>query len=358
MRFRPRHDTSLQNHDFSPHTRMSDQSVAAAAVTALVDFAASKGADRGTLMKRARLTDDLLADPDARIPFADFVELMKAGQELTADPALALHFGEAVDVSEFAIGCVAAGMSTTFEEAFGTLNRYARLGVDVPTSDGGSRFVLERGDGRLWIVDQRAIPNCFPELTESTLSRIVCSTRRAMGDNSIFKAVSFTHAAPAYRQEYERVFQLPLMFGARRNAVAIDDRVLGRLRRSPVPSTVVRAVRSRAEGLLVALETEKTFRGKIEHLLSSALPTGDASIDTISHALAVSRHTLLRRLKAEGLTFDEVLDGFRRRMAPQLLRSGASVKQTAHSLGYSDPASFSRAFKRWAGVPPSRYAPA
>lgn len=337
------------------HTPMPNQTVVASAVTALLDYAVSKGAPRTLLMERARLAEDLLADPDGRVPFACFVALMKAAQEMAGDPALALHFGEAVDVSVIALGGAAAGMSATFEEGFGTMNRYARLAVDVTTSDGGDRFGLERSEGRLWMVDRRANPNDFPELTESTLARMVCSTRRGLGEISLFKAVSFTHPAPPYRQEYERIFRVPLMFGARRNGLALDDRVPGWIRRSPVPSTVARAVRSRAEGLLLDLEARNTFRGRIEHLLLCALPAGEASVGVIAHRLSVSRHTLLRRLKAEGVTFDEVLNGLRQRMATQLLEGGASVQQTAHRLGYSDPASFSRAFKRWTGVAPSRF---
>ena len=334
---------------------MPGQSVVAAAVAALLDYAVSKGAPRDLLLERAGLAGDLLANPDGRVPFAHYVDLMRAGQQVLRDPALALHFGEAVDLSEIAIGCVAASMSPTFAESFGMLNRYARLGVDVETLDGGDRFVLERGDGRLWMVDRRANPNAFPELSESTLARVVCSMRRSLGDSSVFQAVSFTHAAPAYSHEYERIFQLPVRFAATRNGLALDERVLSRFRRTPVPSTVARAVKLRAEGLLRELEAGETFRGTVERLLASTLSSGETSVELISQRLAVSRHTLLRSLKAEGVTYDEVLDDLRRRMAAQLLEGGASVKQAAHSLGYSDPASFSRAFKRWTGMAPSRF---
>jgi AraC-like DNA-binding protein len=354
MEKRPGHDTSSQHHDFSYQMPMLSQSVVATAVSALLDVAVLKGAPRRLLMDRAGLTENILADPDARVPFVCFVELMKAGQELTGDRALALHFGETVDISEIAVGCVAAGMNSTFEDIFGAMNRYARLGVDVPTSDGGDRIALERGEGRLWVVDRRANPNVFPELTESTFARIVCSTRRSRGDVAPFQAVSFTHPAPSYKKEYERIFQVPLIFGAKRNAIAIDDRVLALRRRSPVPPPIARAVRIRAEVLLRDLDAAKTFRGRIEDLLASALPVGEANVIMIANRLAVSRYTLLRRLKAEGVTFTEVLEGLRRRLAPQLLEGGATVKQTAHRLGYSDPASFSRAFKRWTGSAPSR----
>lgn len=354
MELRLGHDTSSQNHDFSFQVPMLSQSIVAAAVTALVDLAVLKGAPRRLLLDRAHLTENILADPDGRVPFICFVELMKAGQELTGDPALALHFGEAVDLSEIAIGCVAAGMNSTFEDVFRSMNRYARLGVDVATADGGDRMALERSEGRLWMVDRRTHPNVFPELTESTFARIVCSTRRNRPDLIPFQAVSFTHPAPSYRKEYERVFQIPLTFSAKRNAIAIDDRVLAARRRSPVPPPVARAVRIRAEVLLRDLEAGKTFQGRIEELLASALPVGEANVSMIAKRLAMSRYTLLRRLKAEGVTFNEVLEGLRRRLAAQLLEGGATVRQTARRLGYSDPAPFSRAFKRWTGFAPSR----
>lgn len=348
-------NTSSQKHDFLTHPQMPSHSVVATAVTALIEFAVSKGAPRRELMDRARLSDDLLKDPDGRVPLACLIDLMKAGQELTGDPALALHFGEAVDVSEIAIGCVAAATSATFEESVAAMNRYARLGVDVATSDGGNRFRLERYDGLLWMVDHRANPNAFPELTESTLARMVCSTRRGLGEVAIFEAVSFTHAAPTYRQEYERIFELPLTFDATYNGIALDPTVLDRMRRTAVPSTIARAVRNRADVLLRDFDVERTFRGKIEGLISAALPTGEANVDAIAGHLAMSRHTLLRRLKTEGVVFDEVLDELRERLGTQLLEDRASVKQTAHQLGYSDPASFSRAFKRWTGVAPSQF---
>jgi AraC-like DNA-binding protein len=47
------------------------------------------------------------------------------------------------------------------------------------------------------------------------------------------------------------------------------------------------------------------------------------------------------------------LDGLRRRLALRLIRKeGLPVKEAAWRLGYSDPAAFSRAFKRWTGASP------
>jgi AraC-like DNA-binding protein len=58
-------------------------------------------------------------------------------------------------------------------------------------------------------------------------------------------------------------------------------------------------------------------------------------------------------LKAEGVTFEQVLDELRHRLALRYMREGMSVKQAAYRLGFSEPAAFSRAFKRWTGRSPS-----
>jgi AraC-like DNA-binding protein len=61
-------------------------------------------------------------------------------------------------------------------------------------------------------------------------------------------------------------------------------------------------------------------------------------------------------LRAEGTSFEAVLDALRHRMALDYLSARrASVNQTAYLLGFSDPAAFSRAFKRWEGKSPRTF---
>ena len=81
---------------------------------------------------------------------------------------------------------------------------------------------------------------------------------------------------------------------------------------------------------------------------------GSGPYRPVARALGCSRQTLYRRLKAEGITFAELLDRLRRRLALRFVREqGLSVKEAAYRLGFSDPAAFSRAFKRWTGMSPS-----
>ena len=94
------------------------------------------------------------------------------------------------------------------------------------------------------------------------------------------------------------------------------------------------------------------FRREVERKLEPMLASGEIRVDRVARELGYSRQTLYRRLKAEGTTFESLLDGVRRRLALRLIREGRPVKDVAYRLGFSDPAAFSRAFKRWTGSCP------
>ena len=101
-------------------------------------------------------------------------------------------------------------------------------------------------------------------------------------------------------------------------------------------------------------QTPNSLRRRVEAQLEPMLESGEVSLDRLASELGMSRATLQRRLKAEGTSFEAMLDGLRQRLARRYLRKdNYSVKKTAYMLGFSDPAAFSRAFKRWTGRSPS-----
>lgn len=111
--------------------------------------------------------------------------------------------------------------------------------------------------------------------------------------------------------------------------------------------------------LLQSLSAEpkpRCFKMDVEIAIEPILASGEVSIDRVARQLGMSRQTLYRRLKAEDVTFEEVLDAKRRRLAIRYIgMDRISVKGAAYKLGFSDPAAFSRAFKRWTGISPSRF---
>ena len=101
---------------------------------------------------------------------------------------------------------------------------------------------------------------------------------------------------------------------------------------------------------------KSSVRGAVEAELEAMLASGEVSIDRVAAQLGISRQTLYRRLKAEGATFETLLEATRRKLAIRYLeRERLSVKSAAYKLGFSEPAAFSRAFKRWTGASPSHF---
>lgn len=108
-----------------------------------------------------------------------------------------------------------------------------------------------------------------------------------------------------------------------------------------------------ARAFVAAVERPSAFRRDVEGRIEALLETGQASIDRVAADIGLSRQTLYRRLKDEGVTFEELLDKLRHRLALRYLREDKlSVKAASYRLGFSEPAAFSRAFKRWTGASP------
>lgn len=332
--------------------RSVELTVGAGFARGLLEFAVSRGADRDRLTACAGLTPQALAAQDGRVPFARYVALMRAAQALTGDPALALHYGEAIEISQVSIVGLIGRAADTVIDSFAQLNRFVRLIVETDNQGPGDRFQLRRDRAGLWMVDTRRDAEAFPELTESWLAQMICGPRR-YDPRPYVKAAHVTHAAPAHHEEYAKVLGVPVVFAADRNAMLIDESCLD----APVaylPRYAQGVLTGHAEALLRELEASKTARGRVEALLRPMLHSGQASMEFVAGHLGVSRQTLFRRLKAEGVTFEQVLDELRCRLARDYLTGRRlSVNETAYLLGFSDPAAFSRAFKRWTGESPS-----
>jgi AraC-like DNA-binding protein len=340
---------------------MPNPTVAAGYPKAFLDFAVSRGADRRMLLERSHIRLDDLKDQDDRVPLANYMALLKAGIELCNEPALSLLFGEAVPLQDISIVGMIGVAFDNVESVRRQVNRYAPLTLDP--DDGGSADAIEfvRENGDVWLKFTTDIYTANPLLIESGFARNVCGARALaasmpnLANLQFPKAIRFTHAEPSYRAEYDRIFGVPLFFDSHMNALLMDEAMLKMKlpRTNPYLSEILSA---RAEELIKSLQSSKTTRGRVENLLIPILHTGEASIDTVASKLGLSRQTLFRKLKAEGVSFEKVLDELRHNLALHYLNGKkASVNETAYLVGFSEPAAFSRAFKRWTGSSPRMY---
>lgn len=94
----------------------------------------------------------------------------------------------------------------------------------------------------------------------------------------------------------------------------------------------------------------------LELMLPSYLDVRIPSISEIAEMANISVRSFQRKLSSTGLTYSDLIDVVRFESAKKLLRdTDVKIIDVALSLGYSEPASFTRAFRRLSGVAPRQY---
>jgi len=111
-----------------------------------------------------------------------------------------------------------------------------------------------------------------------------------------------------------------------------------------------------AKRLETHYRAQQSFSATVERTIDRTLETGIVTVEAVAQMLSCSRQTIYRKLKAEGATFEQLLDKRRRTIALKLVReSRLRMKEVAYRLGFSSSEAFSHAFKRWTGTSPTEY---
>ena len=116
------------------------------------------------------------------------------------------------------------------------------------------------------------------------------------------------------------------------------------------------SLKTHAKKLQKRLYPTDTFTSRVETSIMERFLSGKFDINVISKHLAMGTRSLQNRLKAEGATYKELLEGVKREQTKYFLEQpDISIIDIAFLLGYSDQSSFNRAFKKWTGFTPGGY---
>lgn len=328
---------------------------AAGIVKGFLDYAVVLGANRAGLLDASGLVGVDLSDQDARVPLDRYKALIDAACAATGDGALPIRYSLGTKLEEVSIVGLIVHSSASMADSMAQLNRYAKLMVELDIMNGVERYSVSPENGQIWIVDNRPDPNSFPALTETAFARFIGEFRRSFPEAAFALEMEVSYPAPPHAAAYEALYRVPVRFGAARNAIRIDPTWL-EVEWEDTSRYVFGIFASRADQLLEDLSRDGSIRAQVETRLMAILHEGDISMDRMAADLGMSRQTLYRRLKEEGVTFGGVHDALRQRMACDYLSARkVSVNQTAYLVGFSEPSSFVRAFRRWTGRTPSEF---
>lgn len=95
---------------------------------------------------------------------------------------------------------------------------------------------------------------------------------------------------------------------------------------------------------------------KTRHAIQQGMSRGVLGEEQIADPMNISTRHLRRLLGQHGTSYERLLDEVRRDAALRLMADAAvSLTRIAYELGFQDPSSFTRAFRRWTGYSPSEF---
>ena len=306
-----------------------------------------RGLDVDAWLSKAGVREADLSSIEGRITLAQSEDLAEAAIELTGDPALGLRVVERIGPGTADLFTYLAATSATGREAFERATRY----VTVAGSD--FHFALEReGERVICRTDSATFEGRIGRFSsEISVGMMVKLGRVVAGDLAVVEAW-FRHEAPDYADQYDSVYELPIRFGQRCNALiglyANLDHPLPR-----ADSTLCDLLDQHAQALLDRLPRGDSTADRVRETIAKELASGDPSAEHVSEALGMSPRTLRRRLKDEGTSHQQVLDDVRNELARSYLAEGKlGITEVAFLLGFSDASAFHKAFRRWTGQGP------
>ncbi|MFP3978445.1 AraC family transcriptional regulator [Marinobacter sp. KMM 10035] len=316
----------------------------------MINFAASLGVDKDTCLQGTGITDEALMDGEALIARDQEMRLIEnLILALPDTPALGLKLGMQYNVATFGIWGFALSTSRTLRDAAKTAIRY------LPLSTAYCRLYSFDEDGFFGIgLDPASIPPHVRQfLLERDLATGVNLVRELSLSGLAISKAEFEGPEPAYSGFIEEVLGVNPAYNSQRNAIM----VAGLAADKPLPTFNARLVRMLNDQCRLQLEQRQTsgLSGLVRQQILGPLGLV-ATLDEVASALAMSSRSLRRKLEQEGASFRALVDEERRQTATQIL-SGSDMKldELAIHLGYTDTASFTRAFRRWMGVSPGEY---
>jgi len=309
------------------------------------------GIDPAPLYEQAGVSLPPTTSPQLRYPISKIRELWELGKKASGDEAIGLKTGTYAQLPQFYALGYSISASSTLLGALQRICRYQKL-----MSTASLEIKVTELD------DSYALSAEFPDASRSPPKEgIDCGMTALLALCDIVAGkeirplrVELTCPDTVHPDAYRQALRAPVRFNADVGVFYFDKELLLEPLSLGAPD-VAKATDKIAEQYVDALDPHKVA-SQVQRLLVDLLPSGKTDQDLVSKRLNRSTSTLQRQLQAEGMSYRDVLDTTRRRLAENYLTEDKhSHAQIAYMLGFSDQSNFSRAFKRWTSMSPGQY---
>jgi AraC-like DNA-binding protein len=288
-------------------------------------------------------------DPESVMPVRVLGRMLRRAMEATDCDHLGVLIGRHSSLSSLGALGFLMRSSTTVAEALQALGRHLHV------HDRAAVVTLEANGAscRLAYLITAADVHMLDQIYAVAALAGVHIMQALCGPGWRAQEVALPFKAPRNAALLRQALDAPLHFGAQRMELVFPAADLAR------PLATADALLQRMMSERIAeLETmaPRSLADEVRQLLRTLVFTAACKPRIVGLRLGLSVRTLNRRLAEQATSVGALRDEVRRDTACQLLAQGGKpVGEVGRLLGYSEPAAFTRAFRRWTGLGPAQW---
>lgn len=330
---------------------MRNKTVSNTTPKSILDACAQSGVDVQNLFSNAKIVKDIVNQPNGRTPFNDVIRLWEKSFEKTNDRMIGIKASSCVPFGAFKIIDYIFATSSTPKEGLSKFADYYPL-----VNEGFISSVNIKGNLGYIELHNPTDPKVLPfQYVDFVFACILTRVRFSTSINWNPIEVNLTCSEPQNTTEYNQMFQAPIKFNQPVNQMIIEKDLFDLLQPN-ADAHLCEMLDNHAQYLLKQMPTEKDLLYELSRILRESLRYGEIDLNSSARKLGMSRRSLQRKLKTQGVSYRKLLKQIRYELAMNLLtQENTSIEETAFLLGYSEKSSFYRAFKEWTGKTPHKF---
>lgn len=297
----------------------------------------------------ARLPSALLQQEKILLTTEELFAFYRAVAEVSrGDPTIGLRIGDEQRAERYDPIAIAALCTRTLRDAFQRMARYKQL-----TCPEKIELIENKDECAVrfeWLLAREQEP---PVLIDVCFAWMMSVARRGTGAGMKPKRIELRRPL-GIRHLYEGYFGCPIKFRAAQDLIVFRREDMDAPLQTHNPDLLA-VVAPQLEAELREQQAAKTISEQAKSVLKRLL-AGRPGLQEVAAELRLSTRTLQRRLKQEGVSFQQLVQQARHELARHyLLHSSLELNETAYLLGYEDANSFFRAFHSWEGTSPGEW---
>lgn len=319
-------------------------------IQACLHGALKQGYDPQPLLERAAVPAELMHKPKARITEVQLANLIRAVWRATGDEFMGLTEHPCKN------GVFALMMESLFQlKTLGAMLQQSVRFYNAVQSEIDFAMTIEAERVDISITLRR--PELDPDhlLQEFVLLMWQRFSSWLINSQLAVHATRFNYPQPAHYEEYPPMFGEQLLFNQASAGFTFSSKLLN-LPRVRDLMELESFLRQSPLEVLHRVGENNSLSIQVQRLILNKGLEQAPTLEEIACSLHMTSRTLRRKLKDEGVSYQQIKDRIRCDIAIRLLtEESLTVAETSELIGFTEQAAFCRAFKGWTGVAPSAY---